>query len=83
MKVSSLKSKLSNSNATDVLVFDYNGYNKAICFSINGKRFEAGFSEGKENIENFCTKTGYDDRCQESERMFFDNFNQVLRYANR
>jgi hypothetical protein len=83
MTISALQSKLTKSNATNVSTFDYNGYNKALCFSLNGKRFQADYSEGKENIESFSTKTGYDERNQEGERIFFNNFTQVLNYSNK
>ena len=67
MKVSALQSKLSKLNVT-ASVFDYNGYNKSIRFSLNGKKFEADYNEGSEKIESISTTTDYDERSQESER---------------
>jgi hypothetical protein len=64
-------------------ILSVNGYNKNIQFSINGLTFYAGFVEGSTIIEDFCREIRYSNCNQEMERRFFDNFNQVLRYANR
>ena len=80
MKTATLISKLSKMNIS-YTILDNNGYNKDIQFSINGLVFKAGFIEGKEMIQDFCREICYDNGIQEMQRRFFDNFNQVLRYA--
>ena len=82
MNIKALTSKLSKMKIS-YSVESNNNYNKDIKFSINGKTFKAGFSEGKEVIEDFCTESNYDDCTQETNRRYFDNFNQLLKYANR
>jgi len=81
MKIQSLTAKLAKVNVP-FQTLEGNGYNKDIQFAINGKTFFAGFIEGKENVTDFCRVIGYDNANQESQRIFFDNFNQVLRHAN-
>jgi len=81
MRVQSLISKLNKINVS-YTVLENNGYNKDIQFSIKGLFFKAGFTEGKKIVEDFCTEICYDNSNQETRRRFFDNFNQVLKYAN-
>jgi hypothetical protein len=80
MKIQSLISKLQKMNVSHV-VLENNGYNKDIQFVLNGLTFKAGFTEGKTIVEDFCREICYDNCNQEMQRRFFDNFNQVLRYA--
>jgi hypothetical protein len=82
MTVNTLNNKLEKLGITSS-VFDYNGYNKAIIFSINNLEIQAKFSDGKENIESFFIVTGYNNLNQERERRFFYSFNKVLSYAKR
>ena len=63
-------------------VLENNGYNKDIQFSINGLTFKAGFVNGKTIIEDFCREICFDNSNQEMQRRFFNNFNQLLKYAN-
>ena len=80
MTTSNLISKLTKMNVSSTIL-DGNGYNKDIQFSINGLIFLAGFVEGKNEVHDFCREICYDNCNQEMQRRFFDNFNQVLRYA--
>ena len=79
MTVKNLISKLTKNGVT-YTILDY-GYNKDIEFMINGITFKSGFTEGKTTVEDFCSELYYDNCNQEIQRRFFDNFNQVLRYA--
>lgn len=81
MTTATLTAKLSKMNVV-YSIFDYNGFNKNVCFSINGMNFEAAFSEGNNIITSFCQILGYDDALQETSRIFFDNFAQLMRHAN-
>ena len=82
MKKSTLISKLEK-NGTRYTELNGNGYNKDIEFTINGKNFLAGFIEGIDEITDFCREICYDKNNQEMQRRYFDNFNQVIKYANR
>lgn len=82
MTIKNLIDKLTKMNIS-YTVLDLNGYNKDVCFSINSMSFKAGFCDGKEIIQDFCREICYDNCNQEMERRFFDNFSQLLRYANR
>ena len=82
MTTSNLISKITKMNVS-YTILENNGYNKDIQFSINGLTFLAGFVEGKNEIQDFCREICYDTCKQEMQRRFFDNFNQVLRYANK
>ena len=81
MTIANLISKLKKTNVAHTIL-ENNGYNKDIKFSINGKTFKAGFTEGKTIIEYFFIYRGYNNSEQETERRFFDNFAKVLKYAN-
>ena len=81
MKVSNLLNKLSKLNIKHSIV-DVNGYNQDIEFSINNMIFKAGYIIGCDVIEDFCREICFDNSTQETQRRFFDNFNQVLKYAN-
>ena len=81
MTTTNLKSKLAKLNIPYTIV-DNNGYNKDIQFAINNLTFKAGFVDGKEEVEDFCREICYDKGAQEMQRRFFDNFNQVVQYAN-
>jgi len=82
MTTTNLIAKLTKMNV-DYNVLENNGYNKDIQFSINGQTFKAGFTNGKELIEDFCREICFDHSSQEMQRRFFTNFAQVLKYANR
>jgi hypothetical protein len=79
MKLSTLKNKLAKMNI-ETSVFDYNGYNKALIFVMNGVKVQAGFEVDADKVSDFCTITGYNNDNQEHERRFFRNFAQVQRY---
>ncbi len=81
MKTSSLTSKLDKLNVAHT-VRHTNEHNKALDFTINGKKFSADFTATSELIHFFSTIVGYDNAEQEHQRYFFDTFAQVLRYAN-
>ena len=61
---------------------DVNGYNQDVEFSINNMTFKAGYLIGGDVVEDFCREICFDKSTQETQRRFFDNFNQVLKYAN-
>ena len=82
MTTTNLIAKLTKMNV-DYKVLENNGYNKDIQFSVNGITFKAGFTNGKELIEDFCREICFDHSSQEMQRRFFTNFAQVLTYANR
>lgn len=80
MTTTNLISKLTKMNiATTIL--EGNGYNKDIQFSLNAMTFLAGYTEGKNEIQDFCREIYYDNCNQEMQRRFFQNLNQLLRYA--
>lgn len=81
MKVLSLVSKLNKMKVPFVVV-DVNEYNKDIVFQINGKTFKSGYVEGSDIVEDFCREICWDNVDQEMQRRFFDNFNQLVKYAN-
>jgi hypothetical protein len=81
MKVLSLVSKLNKMKVPFVVV-DVNEYNKDIVFQINSMNFKAGYVEGSEEVEDFCREICWDNVDQEMQRRFFDNFNQLVKYAN-
>lgn len=81
MTTQNLISKLTKINVNYAIV-DYNGYNKDIQFSINGLTFKAGFTINSTIIEDFCREICFDQCTQETQRRFFRNFNQLLKYAN-
>lgn len=78
MKITSLISKLNKMNVAHEIV-NNNGYNSDIQFVINGKSFYAGIVEDKDTVQDFCKEIGYDDVNQETQRSFYDNFNQLLK----
>ena len=80
MKIVNLLSKLKKMNIDHAIVGD--DYNKDIVFSINGLAFKAGFQEDKTDIQDFCREICFDNTSQETQRRFFTNFNQLLKYAN-
>lgn len=80
MKITSLISKLNKMNVAHEIV-NNNGYNADIQFVINGKSFYAGIVEDKDTVQDFCKEIGYDDVNQETQRIFYDNFNQLLKYG--
>jgi len=81
MKTSSLTSKLNKLNVAHT-VKHTNEHNKALDFTINGKKFSADFTATSEEIHFFTTIIGYDHAEQEHQRLFFYTFSAVLRYAN-
>ena len=81
MKISTLNNKLSKLNVQTTIV-DYNGYNKSLVFTINGKKYEADFNSVHEEVNSFSFSLMYDEANQETQRRFFDNFAQVQRHAN-
>ena len=76
MKVTTLKNKLTKMN---ISLTESKG---DITFAINKKSFIAD-TNNSENVFCFFHVTGYDTSSQETDRRFFDNFNQVLRYSQR
>jgi len=80
MKKSSLINKLNKLGISHTI--HGNGYNMNVQFTVNGRIFDAGYTINKDDIEDYCTVIGYDKANQESQRSFFKNLNQVLRYAN-
>jgi hypothetical protein len=78
MKITSLISKLNKMNVAHEIV-NNNGYNADIQFVINGKSFYAGIVEDKDTVQDFCKEIGYDDVNQETQRRFYDNFNQLVK----
>ncbi len=82
MKTTSLISKLNKLNISHEIV-NNDGYNADIKFTINGKIFLAGIVEGKAEIQDLCHEICFDEAEQEMQRRFFDNFNQILKYANK
>ncbi len=81
MTTAQLKNKLTKMNIQFTEV-DYNGYNKDICFCINNMNFAAGFNAKSEIIEDFSRNICYNVSEQETQRRFFTNFNQLIKYAN-
>jgi hypothetical protein len=80
MTTTNLITKLTKMNIA-YTILDYNSYNMDIEFTINGKTFKAGFYEGETEIQDFCRDIVFDVSEQEMRRRFFDNFNQILKYA--
>jgi len=81
MTTTNLISKL-NKLGVSHSVSTNNGFNMDICFSINGKSYKAGYTLNNETITDYCRAIGYDQSSQETQRLFFNNFNHVLRNAN-
>lgn len=81
MKTSSLTSKLDKLKVSHT-VRHINEHNKALDFTINGKKISADFTATSEEIQFFTTVIGYDQSEQEYQRLFFYSFASVLRYAN-
>ncbi len=81
MKIEALKNKLSKLNVTTT-VTDFNGYNKDLNFTINGLNFNAGFVEGKDDVQDFCRVIAFDNTHEEHQRRFFTSFNSLLKYAS-
>ena len=82
MKTANLINKLNKMNIENKIV-DVNGYNKDVVFTINKMTFYAGFTANNDTIIDYCRNICYDNCSQETQRRFFDNFNQILRYAAR
>lgn len=82
MEIKNLLSKLDKLKIKHNTV-DVNGYNKDICFNINGLEFKAGVNGSNSFISDLCREICFDKSEQETQRRFFDNFNQLLRYANK
>lgn len=82
MKVSSLISKLHKMNIGHSII-DNNGYNMDVMFIINGMIFKAGYNKGFEDVLDFCREVCYNKSEQEMQRRFFDNFKQLLKYAQK
>ena len=80
MTTTNLIAKLTKMNVSSTIL-EGNGYNKDVQFSINGLTFLAGFVEGRNEVQDICREICYDNSNQEMQRRFFDNLNQVLRYA--
>jgi len=82
MTTSNLINKLNKMNVTNKVI-DINSYNKDVVFVINNITFHAGFNADKNIVIDYHTNICYDNCNQETERRFFDNLNQILRYAAR
>jgi hypothetical protein len=80
MKIITLINKLNKMKIENKIV-DNNGYNKDVVFVINGKTFYAGFTMSNDTIIDYCVNICYDASNQETQRRFFDNLNQLLKYA--
>lgn len=80
MKLSSLQKKLSKIENVSISTHG-NGYNMYLCFSIKGKRFEAGYTEGVDKVDSFSY--AYDNGTNELARRWFYKFTDVLEYANK
>jgi hypothetical protein len=78
MKITSLISKLNKMNVSHEIV-NNNGYNADIKFTINEKSFYAGIVEGKDTIQDYCREIGYDNANQETQRIFYENINHLLK----
>jgi hypothetical protein len=76
MKVTTLKNKLVKMNIS------YTESKGDITFVLNKKPFIAD-TNNSENVFCFFHVTGYNAASQETDRRFFDNFNQVFRYSQR
>ena len=70
MKTSSLTSKLDKLKVSHT-VRHINEHNKALDFTINGKKISADFTATSEEIQFFTTVIGYDQSEQEYQRLFF------------
>jgi hypothetical protein len=82
MKLSSLVKKLNAMQAPSEVATN-NGFNMSLVFTLNGLRFSAEYTAESYNVSCYNTVLGYDDLSQEKSRRFFDNLNQVVRYAER
>jgi hypothetical protein len=80
MTTTTLISKLNKMNIAHTIL-DCNGYNMDIEFTINNKKFKAGYFKGETEIQDFCREIVFDVTEQEMRRRFFKNFNSLLKYA--
>ena len=81
MKASNLINKLQKMDI-EYKINDVNGYNFDIVFEIKGVTFFAGFNNVSREIEDYCKEVGYDNANQEFRRVFYTNFNQLLKSIN-
>lgn len=82
MKLSTLLNKLSKLKIESEVV-NNNDYNKTLKFSLNNKKYEATYNSKDLEVDSYSYSYGYDDASQETQRRFFDNFNQVKRHSER
>jgi hypothetical protein len=82
MKLNNLIKKLEKLNIKYQLK-NVTEYNKDVEFTINEKTYKAGYTIDNDIIQDYCREICYDRINQEMQRRFFDNFNQLLRYANK
>ncbi len=80
MKLASLIAKLAQLGIENK-IFDGNGYNKNVVFTVNDTTYYAAFTSSDDTIENICKITGYNQDAQETERKYFANLRQVLKDA--
>lgn len=78
MKLTSLISRLDKLGIEN-RIFDGNGYNKNLVFTVNGTTYYASFTS--DAIQDICKITGYNEAAQETDRQYFANLRQVLKDA--
>ena len=61
---------------------DVNGFNFDVVFIIKGITFFAGFNNVSRVIEDYCKEIGYDNANQSFDRVFYSNFNKLLKSIN-
>jgi hypothetical protein len=74
MKVTSLIKKLDKMNVTSEIT-----KTNDVKFTISGEEFRAGFNG--ENVYCYYQEVGYDRANQVTERMWFNNLNDILSYV--
>ena len=80
MKLTSLISRLGKLGIEN-RIFDGNGYNKNLAFTVNGTTYYASFTSSDTTIKDICKITGYNQDAQETERQYFVSLRQVLKDA--
>lgn len=80
MTKQNLISKLNKMNV-EVSILDLNGYNKDFLFTINNKKYAAGFTDNNIKIEDLTRIIYYDNTNQCSTRLFFKTFKALLKNA--
>jgi hypothetical protein len=81
MTTKNLENKL-NKMGVNFKIVQYNEFNSDYVFMINGKTYQAGFNVRDNKITDYCRAIGYCQSSQETQRIFFKNFNKVLDNAN-